>query len=121
MKKFLLFVGLISISYTVSAQSHKTLSPQLTEVEEGLYEVKFENDDKSVSQTGVYKIMDDKLVKHGIWKIYTGSKVITKAKFEDDDLMWIKSNGENYSSEDIEILKLRSRVKTLESLIVMKD
>lgn len=121
MKKFLLFVGIICLSYTVSAQSHKTISPQLTEVEDGLYEVTFENDDKSISQIGYYKVMDNELVKHGIWKMYSNDKVISKAKFEDDELQWLKSNGETYTSKDIELLQLRNRVKILESSIVMRD
>lgn len=121
MKKFLLFVGIICMTYTVNAQSQKTLSPQLTEVGENLYEVTYQNDEKSVSQTGFYKIVDNELVKHGIWKIYSDDKVISKAKFEDDDLVWIKSNGVVYTSEEIEILQLRNRVKMLENSLALRD
>lgn len=121
MKKFLLFVGIICMTYTVNAQSQKTLSPQLIEIDENLYEVIYQNDENSVSQTGFYKIVNNELVKHGIWKIYNDDKVISKAKFEDNDLVWIKSNGVVYTSEEIEILQLRNRVKILESSIAMRN
>jgi hypothetical protein len=121
MKKIVLFVGIILMSYTVSAQSQKSTSPQLTEIEEGLYEATYVNDDQTVSQTGFYKIEDDKLVKHGVWKIHDGDKVITKAKFEDDNLVWIKSNGVVHTSKDIELLQLKNRVRKLESTLVMRD
>jgi hypothetical protein len=121
MKRILLFVGIILMSYTVSAQSQKSTLPQLTEIEDGLYEVTFTSDSETVTQTGYYKISDNKLVKEGIWKIHNGDKVISKAKFENDDLVWIKTNGIVHTSEEIEILQLRNRIKTLESSLVMRD
>jgi len=117
MKKFLLFVGIILMTYTVSAQNQQSVSP-LIEVGEGIYEANYQSDDNPLSQTGYYKIINDRLVKHGIWKIYNDGKIITKAKYENDDLVWIKSNGVTHTSDEIELTQLRNRVSSLEKAIV---
>jgi hypothetical protein len=117
MKKFLLFVGIMLMTYTVSAQNQQPVVP-LIEVGEGIYEANYQNDDNSLSQVGFYKIVNDKLVKHGVWKMYNGDKMVTKAKFENDDLVWIKSDGVVYTSDEIELIQLRNRVSSLEKAIV---
>jgi hypothetical protein len=116
MKKFLLFVGIMLITYTITAQNQQSVSP-LIEVEEGIYEANYQTDNNSLNQIGYYKIIDDKLVKHGIWKMYYNDKVITKAKYENNDLVWIKSNGVLHTSDEIEIIQLRNRVSLLEKAI----
>jgi hypothetical protein len=49
--------------------------------------------------------------------MYNGDKMVTKAKFENDDLVWIKSDGVLHTSDEIEIIQLRNRVSLLEKAI----
>lgn len=121
MKKFLLFVGILCMTYTVNAQTQKTILPELTEIEEDYYQVIYLDNESKVNQKGFYKVVDNKLIKDGIWKMYNNNKVVIKAEFKNNELVWIKSDGVTHTVEEIELFQLRDRVKMLENSIAMKN
>lgn len=123
MKNLLILVVLVMTTFSVSAQSYNLVKNEskthLVELEDDLYRVIIKCGSGSITQTGFYKKIDDDLVKSGIWKMYDNRKLLVKAEFQNNYLVWIKSGGVVYTAQDIEIQRLRKRVNYLEENIII--
>jgi hypothetical protein len=117
MKK-LFFISLMFIGVNAFAQEYReetqSITPTYIQVDETLYQVIIKNDGV-VQQTGYYESNGNDLVKTGIWKMFSSKgRVITTAEFKDNKLVWIKSNDVKYTYQDIEVKRLRNKVRHLE-------
>jgi hypothetical protein len=123
MKNLLILIVSLLMTYNISAQTTDVVNGKskkhLVELGDGLYEVTIECESGSTVQTGYYRNINDNFLRTGVWKMYNEGKLIVKAEFENDRLVWIKSQGVVYTSEEIELHRLRKRVSYLEQNMVV--
>ena len=68
---------------------------------------------KNEYQKGYFIKVNDKFEPHGVWKAFYG-----KAKYDSGKLVWIHlNNNRRYTSEEIQIAQLQSKIKRLESAV----
>jgi hypothetical protein len=123
MKNLLILIVSLLMTYNISAQTTSVVNEKskrrLVELGDGLYQVTIKCGSGTNLQTGYYKNVNDDLLRTGVWKMYNDGKLIVKAEFENDRLLWIKSQGVVYTSEEIELQRLRRRVSYLEQNMVV--
>ena len=123
MKNLLILIVSLLMTYNISAQTTSVVNEKskrhLVEIGDGLYQVTIKCGSGTNLQTGYYKNVNDDLLRTGVWKMYNDGKLIVKAEFENDRLLWIKSQGVVYTSEEIELQRLRRRVSYLEQNMVV--
>jgi antitoxin component YwqK of YwqJK toxin-antitoxin module len=111
MKK-LLTTLLIFAGTLIYGQSHKTYE----RVSDNLIKTTtFEGG--RISQTGYYTIMGSELLKHGEWRLYSNGKVTSRAKFHNNQLVWVDTSDGRITADQIKIRKLERKVVRLEKLI----
>ena len=70
-----------------------------------------------ISQTGYYTIVGLELLKHGEWKLYSNGQVTGRAKFYNNQLVWIDTSEGRMTTDQIKVRKLERKVARLEKLI----
>jgi nitrate reductase beta subunit len=113
MKKiFITLIMVIAIAFSGVAQE-KTL----TKVGDNKYAYTENTKKDPVHQIGYYKLceVDNKLKRNGTWKLYVNGKLKTRAVYDDDELKLLVVDGVKYSTKDLYILKLESKVENLVS------
>ena len=124
MKK-ILFTIMMFVAIGLSAQEYETTNvkreTKLIQVDYNQFKVIMrDHSTGQIEQVGYYTLVNDALVKDGVWKMYDNNgKVITTAKFSDSRVVWIESNRGRYTSEQIELHRLRRRVNELEGIVAM--
>jgi len=71
-----------------------------------------------VDQIGYYIVINNNMMKHGEWKLYHNGRVLSKAKFDKGNLVWIDTNGGRITSDQIKVRKLEHRVEQLERILI---
>ena len=120
--KRILLVMLMFIGMNVSAQEYSATKSNNTrtfnQIDDNYYSVVVRDGEGDLHQTGYYELSNNTLKRDGLWRLYgNDGKVLTTALFEDNKVVWIKADGVKYTSEEIEIHRLRQKVTRLETLI----
>jgi len=71
-----------------------------------------------IDQSGYYVVINNNMLKHGEWKLYHNGRVLSKAKFDKSNLVWIDTNGGRITSDQIKVRKLEHRVEQLERILI---
>lgn len=106
----------------VSAQEYSPITANNTrtfnQIDDNYYSVVVRDNEGELHQTGYYELSNNTLKRDGLWRLYgNNGQVLTTALFEDNKVVWIKANGVKYTSEEIEIHRLRRKVTHLETLM----
>ncbi|MEO1023329.1 MAG: hypothetical protein AAFW89_12370 [Bacteroidota bacterium] len=78
------------VEYEIKNENHKKEVVQLTP---HIYRVTFTNADGEIVQTGQYFERNQKMLPHGVWKLFapeTGH-VLTKAKYKKGKQLWVET------------------------------
>lgn len=124
MKK-ILFTIMMFVAIGLSAQEYEVTNvkreTKLIQLDYNQFKVIMrDHSTGQIEQVGYYTLVNDALVKDGVWKMYDNNgKVITTAKFIDNRVVWIESNRGRYTSEQIELHRLRRKVNELEGIVAM--
>lgn len=113
MKNLITSILLLFLSTSVFAQTRT-----MEQVDENLYHYVVKDGSKTL-QSGYYKLIDSKYEEHGIWRDHIHG---TLAYFENGKMFWIKPKGkERYTYSQIELHRLRNKVKELEAIVALND
>lgn len=106
MKKFIVALTVaLTVAFSVSAQQEKTLK----KVDKDYYAYS-ENTIKDANhQTGFYKNLDGKLVRDGKWKHFINGELVAEAKYSDDKLVALIVDNVEYTTKDLQIIRLKRK------------
>jgi hypothetical protein len=96
---------------------------ELVKIDNSNYEITISSIDGNVLQKGHYYQEKNRLIPHGVWKIYDVNtrKLVTKSEYVMGVQQWIETtiDGEKvrYTGKDIEIYRLQKRITELEKLV----
>ena len=111
MKKIMFSILLLFLSLPMLAQERR-----LEQVDERLFSYR-EYSEGGISQSGYYEKLNGQYVPTGLWRNSLG----TIAYFQNGEMMWIKPKGSaKVSKEQIEIHRLKQKVRKLETMLVSK-
>jgi antitoxin component YwqK of YwqJK toxin-antitoxin module len=74
-----------------------------------------------VDQSGYYIVINNNMMKHGEWKLYHNGRVLSKAKFDKGNLVWIDTNDGRITSDQIKVRKLEHKVERLERMLIASE
>ena len=129
MKYFSILILLFTLSSTSYSQEKFSLSDEypthkeIVKIDDNNYEITISHMDGSVLQRGHYYQEKNRLIPHGVWKIYdvNTQKLVTKTEYVMGVQQWIETtiDGEKvrYTGKDIEIYRLQKRITELEKLV----
>ena len=90
------------------------------------YDVVFYSSTGELLQSGQYYQVEDRLKKHGVWKLYDSNtfELVTTAEYNKGERLWIETiiDGEviRLNEYEIQIHRLQNRIAELESKIETK-
>ena len=115
MKRLVLFVAMLF--FLTFAYSQK----EIAQVSFNKYEVS-EVLSGELTQVGYFKMINGKVVRHGLWKLFKNGEVVKQAYYENDELKWIecKVNGK-FTRDQLRIESLKRKVERLEAEIVASN
>ena len=109
MKTFTLTI-LAIFAFTFTNAQDKTL----TEVNKGYYAYNEKTIKDDNHQTGFYKEFNGKLLRDGKWKQYINGNLVAEAKYSNDKLVALIIDDVEYTTKDLQIIRLKNRIKNLE-------
>jgi len=122
----ILFFTLNSVSYgqeKIILSNEYPTKKELVKIDNSNYEITISSIDGNVLQKGHYYQEKNRLIPHGVWKIYDVNtrKLVTKSEYVMGVQQWIETtiDGEKvrYTGKDIEIYRLQKRITELEKLV----
>lgn len=122
----ILFLTLNSVSYgqeKIILSNEYPTKKELVKIDNSNYEITISSIDGNVLQKGHYYQEKNRLIPHGVWKIYDVNtlKLVTKSEYVMGVQQWIETtiDGEKvrYTGKDIEIHRLQKRISALEKLV----
>jgi len=122
----ILFFTLNSVSYgqeKIILYNEYPTKKELVKIDNSNYEITISSIDGNVLQKGHYYQEKNRLIPHGVWKIYDFNtrKLVTKSEYVMGVQQWIETtiDGEKvlYTGKDIEIHRLQKRISALEKLV----
>jgi len=122
----ILFFTLNSVSYgqeKIILSNEYPTKKELVKIDNSNYEITISSIDGNVLQKGHYYQEKNRLIPHGVWKIYDVNtrKLVTKSEYVMGVQQWIETtiDGEKvlYTGKDIEIHRLQKRISALEKLV----
>lgn len=109
MKHLVLFF--VMMFFLTFAYSQK----EIAQVSFNKYEMVEQLSDGTI-QVGYFKVMDNHMVRHGVWKLIKNGEVVKKAYYENGEFMWIECivNGK-FTKDQLQIEKLKKEVERLKA------
>ena len=124
MKKIIIgFIALFFTSAISFAQTDVEIYPtntQLTKLPGNLYSATITDSEGDVLQQGMFTKQNDKMIRHGLWKLYDANthELVTKTEFVLGEQTWVETYIDgtlfHYSKEEITINRLHQRLAKLE-------